>query len=344
MSNKSKKAALLNTALTPLSAKQKLGLMSLEPRLLLDAAGFVTGAEVAMDVMIQDDAAAATADIFENTVGTNEWLEQYSGLFKADGLESFSKVDSTSDTDSDGVLDESDIDDDNDGILDVDEGNGGTFLGQFDYTTDNFDTDGVIGFSSSVEELDGVEITTGQSTDQEDGDRSPLLAEGDIITYSMNEGSIILAISVDTLSEDAEIGIKYRDAGGNPNFELRGVNDTENAEESAGLSLRFYDATDPAFADANGLGEIAQIINGGGGDPIQATSSIRISDIDLDGRLEGVSASLDSLASYTLEGNDGSFSPVIEDDFIVFRGTTVCLLYTSPSPRDQRGSRMPSSA
>ena len=45
MSNKSKKAALLNTALTPLSAKQKLGLMSLEPRLLLDAAGFVTGAE-----------------------------------------------------------------------------------------------------------------------------------------------------------------------------------------------------------------------------------------------------------------------------------------------------------
>ena len=30
------------------------------------------------------------------------------------------------------------------------------------------------------------------------------------------------------------------------------------------------------------------------------------------------------------------FSPVI--------GYTTCLLYTSPSPRDQRGSRMPSSA
>ena len=27
-----------------------------------------------------------------------------------------------------------------------------------------------------------------------------------------------------------------------------------------------------------------------------------------------------------------------------FEVTTVCLLYTSPSPRDQRGSRMPSSA
>ena len=29
---------------------------------------------------------------------------------------------------------------------------------------------------------------------------------------------------------------------------------------------------------------------------------------------------------------------------IFFVGNTVCLLYTSPSPRDQRGSRMPSSA
>ena len=28
----------------------------------------------------------------------------------------------------------------------------------------------------------------------------------------------------------------------------------------------------------------------------------------------------------------------------VLNGTTTCLLYTSPSPRDQRGSRMPSSA
>ena len=27
-----------------------------------------------------------------------------------------------------------------------------------------------------------------------------------------------------------------------------------------------------------------------------------------------------------------------------FEGYSVCLLYTSPSPRDQRGSRMPSSA
>ena len=29
---------------------------------------------------------------------------------------------------------------------------------------------------------------------------------------------------------------------------------------------------------------------------------------------------------------------------IKFRPSSICLLYTSPSPRDQRGSRMPSSA
>ena len=33
------------------------------------------------------------------------------------------------------------------------------------------------------------------------------------------------------------------------------------------------------------------------------------------------------------------------DDFLIFvRSSVACLLYTSPSPRDQRGSRMPSSA
>ena len=33
---------------------------------------------------------------------------------------------------------------------------------------------------------------------------------------------------------------------------------------------------------------------------------------------------------------------VIED--LAASGADICLLYTSPSPRDQRGSRMPSSA
>ena len=38
-------------------------------------------------------------------------------------------------------------------------------------------------------------------------------------------------------------------------------------------------------------------------------------------------------------------TPVMEDLTNVYNFVTyICLLYTSPSPRDQRGSRMPSSA
>ena len=39
---------------------------------------------------------------------------------------------------------------------------------------------------------------------------------------------------------------------------------------------------------------------------------------------------------------DGAEAPILEVDYML-RGLS-CLLYTSPSPRDQRGSRMPSSA
>ena len=38
-------------------------------------------------------------------------------------------------------------------------------------------------------------------------------------------------------------------------------------------------------------------------------------------------------------------SCMLEKNYHIFQdGNTTCLLYTSPSPRDQRGSRMPSSA
>ena len=40
--------------------------------------------------------------------------------------------------------------------------------------------------------------------------------------------------------------------------------------------------------------------------------------------------------------SDSSGNPT--QRYIKFRNPTSCLLYTSPSPRDQRGSRMPSSA
>ena len=308
-----KKSSLTRNLKTSTS---RLGLRALEPRILLDAAGFVTGADVAVDMLDTQSVAEDMAVLFEGNMplspsGENEQVKTLLSAL------------ATKDTDNDGVEDDVDVDDDNDGILDVDEGNGGTFIGQFNNVVDEIDTDGVFGFSTNVAELDGQEITIGQSADFVDGDRSPLFSEGDVITYSLNEGTRILAISIDSLSPDAEIGIRFRDSGSNPNIELRGVSDAEGAEERAGLSLRFFDANDPAFDGANGLGEISQIISAGGGEPEQITSSIRISDIDLDGRLEGVSASLDSLASYTLEGDNGSFTPVVEDGFVVFRGTVV---------------------
>ena len=42
---------------------------------------------------------------------------------------------------------------------------------------------------------------------------------------------------------------------------------------------------------------------------------------------------------------DGMSKAISEDNAdVLFVNTCTCLLYTSPSPRDQRGSRMPSSA
>ena len=49
------------------SNKEKLGLVSLEPRILLDAAGFVTGAEVAMDAMAFEDAQMGVEGLFDGT-------------------------------------------------------------------------------------------------------------------------------------------------------------------------------------------------------------------------------------------------------------------------------------
>ena len=43
-------------------------------------------------------------------------------------------------------------------------------------------------------------------------------------------------------------------------------------------------------------------------------------------------------------GDDSIGSPNIFLDKRNFKWYGICLLYTSPSPRDQRGSRMPSSA
>ena len=44
----------------------------------------------------------------------------------------------------------------------------------------------------------------------------------------------------------------------------------------------------------------------------------------------------------SIEGRIGDLSFTAQN--LSFDGASLCLLYTSPSPRDQRGSRMPSSA
>jgi len=46
------------------SNKDKLGLISLEPRILLDAAGFVTGADVAMEAMVAENVDFGVEAIF----------------------------------------------------------------------------------------------------------------------------------------------------------------------------------------------------------------------------------------------------------------------------------------
>ena len=53
----------------------------------------------------------------------------------------------------------------------------------------------------------------------------------------------------------------------------------------------------------------------------------------------------DSIAAALAELNDKHGAPsVLVNNAGVTRDNLFCLLYTSPSPRDQRGSRMPSSA
>ena len=58
--------------------------------------------------------------------------------------------------------------------------------------------------------------------------------------------------------------------------------------------------------------------------------------------VEFVAGSGSTIAVVTLAAED--VRPVATSEILHVRNLPVCLLYTSPSPRDQRGSRMPSSA
>ena len=78
-------------------------------------------------------------------------------------------------------------------------------------------------------------------------------------------------------------------------------------------------------------------------------TQVRLSDVEVPFKLEDRNsrlAPLDSLIQeYTFHGKMISQQWGVTEAMIIGIGTlSICLLYTSPSPRDQRGSRMPSSA
>jgi len=63
---------------------ETLGLVSLEPRILLDAAGFVTGAEVAMETMAAEGAELGVQAIFEGNESSSAAAEPVDGPWLAE--------------------------------------------------------------------------------------------------------------------------------------------------------------------------------------------------------------------------------------------------------------------
>jgi len=76
MSKNSQKSKVLNSVSTfgpaPQTSKDRLGLIALEPRILLDAAGFVTGADVAMEAMNAHDAMMGVEVIFSKDASNDQ--------------------------------------------------------------------------------------------------------------------------------------------------------------------------------------------------------------------------------------------------------------------------------
>ena len=112
------------------------------------------------------------------------------------------------------------------------------------------------------------------------------------------------------------------------------------ADERAFVFVRQNIPAGPVDTDEGGILLYAdtQTVTGGTGVTLTFTETLA----DTDGNdanpltVENVLADEDGPAS---AANDAA-----EDGAHSARGNYICLLYTSPSPRDQRGSRMPSSA
>ena len=75
--------------------------------------------------------------------------------------------------------------------------------------------------------------------------------------------------------------------------------------------------------------------------PLRLFSSIRISDNIEEGKSYYIQE-VERIYFFIKEAKNDHYNFFLLDE--IFKGTNTCLLYTSPSPRDQRGSRMPSSA
>ena len=86
---------------------------------------------------------------------------------------------------------------------------------------------------------------------------------------------------------------------------------------------------------------MAQVPDGSGKSPVVITKDTTsvTSGVDVTQKLVGAAIAFGNVLR-------GTFGPNGLDKMLYKTNgeTAVCLLYTSPSPRDQRGSRMPSSA
>ena len=183
--------------------------------------------------------------------------------------------------------------------------------------------------------LDGNEISVGDPTGETTGDPeadefsdrddSSDLIVGDTVVYSTNGGANLVAVTVTNIDPNTTVNFVFRDDGSSPNFEVSGDGDLGSAEESVELRIQFFDPNDSAFSTAANLGEIAVLIQSGGGTALTTSTSLSIGDIDDDParRLEGIGVSADSISSFTLEdqASGGSLSPSFEGDFVRFRGT-----------------------
>ena len=112
-------------------------------------------------------------------------------------------------------------------------------------------------------------------------------------------------------------------------------------DPSGGATDLFADSTDPAATDDFGLGDLlggdptAEDPYGAGIDPLaDPTDPAATDDFGLGDLLGGDPTAEDPFADMLPDDADEGLSAE----------SSTCLLYTSPSPRDQRGSRMPSSA